>query len=225
MVTSRDAILGRIRSSLGTGTSDTLRADAVTRRLKEAPRGLIPARGQLPRAERLALFRTMVGKVSGHVTDVASLSDVPAAIAAYLRDRNLPARVRHGADPVLTGLPWGTEPALEVTQGASAGDDLVGVSHALAGIAESGTLVLASGPDNPTTLNFLPDHHLVVLMADDVGGDMETAFDALRAVYGKGVLPRNVNLVTGPSRSADIEQKLLLGAHGPRALEVLLVGA
>jgi L-lactate dehydrogenase complex protein LldG len=225
MVTSRDAILGRIRSSLGTGTSDTLRADAVARRLKEAPRGLIPARGQLPRAEKLALFRTMVGKVSGHVTDVVSLAEVPAAVAAYLRDRNLPARVRHGADPVLTGLPWGAEPALEVTQGASAGDDLVGVSHALAGIAESGTLVLASGPDNPTTLNFLPDHHLVVLMADDVGGDMETAFDALRAVYGKGVLPRNVNLVTGPSRSADIEQKLLLGAHGPRALEVLLVGA
>lgn len=224
-MTSRDAILGRIRRSLGTGPADGLRADTVARRLKEAPRGLVPARGQGPRAEKLALFRAMVGKVAGGVTDVASLADVPAAVAAYLRERNLPARVRHGADPLLAGLAWETEPALEVSQGASAGADLVGVSHALAAIAESGTLVLASGPDNPTTLNFLPDHHLVVVLADDVGGDLETAFDRLRAVYGKGFLPRNVNLITGPSRSADIEQKLLLGAHGPRALQVLLVGA
>lgn len=224
-MTSRDAILGRIRRSLGTGAADSLRADTVARRLHEAPRGLIPARGQVPRAEKLALFRAMVGKVAGGVTDVATLADVPAAVAAYVRDRNLPARVRHGADPVLAGLPWASEPALEVSAGASAGDDLVGVSHALGAIAETGTLVLASGPDNPTTLNFLPDHHLVVVLADDVGGDLETAFDRLRAVYGKGVLPRNVNLITGPSRSADIEQKLLLGAHGPRALQVILVGA
>lgn len=225
MTGSRDAILSRIRHSLDARPAETLRAEAVSRRLAEAPRGLIPARGQLPRAEKLALFRAMVAKVSGGVTDVASLADVPAAVAAYLRERNLPARIRHGADPLIAGLAWADEPALEIAVGASAGDDLVGLSHAQGAIAETGTLVLASGPDNPTTLNFLPDHHLVVVLADDVSGDMETEFDRLRAVHGKGHLPRNVNLVTGPSRSADIEQKLLLGAHGPRALQVILVGA
>jgi L-lactate dehydrogenase complex protein LldG len=225
MTGSRDAILGRIRRSLAVGGADTLRAETVARRLAEPPRGLVPARGQLPRAEKLALFRAMVAKVSGGVTDVATLAEVPAAVAAYLRDRNLAPRLRRGADPLLAGLPWASEPALEVTVGASVGDDLVGLSHALGAVAETGTLVLASGPDNPTTLNFLPDHHLVVLLADDVSADMETEFDRLRRVHGKGLLPRNVNLITGPSRSADIEQKLLLGAHGPRALEIILVGA
>ena len=97
-------------------------------------------------------------------------------------------------------------------------------SHAFAGVAETGTLVLLSGPDNPTTLNFLPDTHIVMLSADDVAGDYETVWRRLRERYGPGALPRTVNLITGPSRSADIEQTLILGAHGPRALHILVVG-
>ncbi len=85
-------------------------------------------------------------------------------------------------------------------------------------------LVLTSGPDNPTTLNFLPDVHVVVVDAADVASDFETAMARLRERYGVGDLPRTVNLITGPSRSADIEQTLMLGAHGPRKLHVIVVG-
>ena len=85
--------------------------------------------------------------------------------------------------------------------------------------------MLLSGPDNPTTLNFLPDNHIVVLAAADIVGDYETAWDRLRAAFGKGRMPRLVNMITGPSRSGDIEQKLLLGAHGPRRLHVVIVAA
>lgn len=83
--------------------------------------------------------------------------------------------------------------------------------------------MLTSGPDNPTTINFLPEHHIVVLRAADIKGDMESAWATLRKQAGKGEMPRAVNLITGPSRSGDIEQTIILGAHGPRALHVIVV--
>jgi L-lactate dehydrogenase complex protein LldG len=119
-------------------------------------------------------------------------------------------------------MPWG-ETALEVREGVSDGSDLNGVSHAFGGVAETGTLVLVSGPDNPSTLNFLPDNHIVVVNARDVQGDYEEVWSRIRFAYGKGEMPRTVNYVTGPSRSGDIEQTILLGAHGPRRLHIVVV--
>ena len=98
------------------------------------------------------------------------------------------------------------------------------VSHAFAGIAETGTLALLSGPDNPTSLNFLPEHHIVVIEAKDMAGDMETVLARLKKASSKHGLPRTLNLVTGPSRSGDIEQTIILGAHGPRALHIVITG-
>ncbi len=86
------------------------------------------------------------------------------------------------------------------------------------------SLVLTSGKDNPTTLNFLPETEIVVLDAADVAGDYETVWDRLRERFGKGTMPRTVNFVTGPSRSGDIEQTIILGAHGPRSLHIVIVG-
>jgi len=100
---------------------------------------------------------------------------------------------------------------------------LSSVSRAFAGVAETGTLVLTSGADNPTSLNFLPDNHIVVIDAKDVAGDYEAVWPRLREKFGD-LMPRVVNLITGPSRSADIEQTLILGAHGPRRLHVIVVG-
>jgi len=108
--------------------------------------------------------------------------------------------------------------------GASDGHDLNALSFAFAAVAESGTLALVSGPDNPTTLNFLPDNHVVAVARDDLVADMEAVFLKLRAAYGKGAAPRTLNFITGPSRSADIEQTLLLGAHGPRRLHIVIAG-
>jgi len=104
------------------------------------------------------------------------------------------------------------------------GHDLNALSFAFAGVAESGTLALVSGGDNPTTLNFLPENHVAVVKRDDIVADYEAVFVKLRAVYGKGGAPRTLNLITGPSRSADIEQTLLLGAHGPRRLHIVIAG-
>jgi L-lactate dehydrogenase complex protein LldG len=224
-MSARNAILGRIRRSLHAGEGDAARAATVAARLSDHPKGLIPQRGQLPRAEKIALFVAMLDKYAASVARLDSHADVPGEVAAYLRGKNLPPSIRRGADPRLAGLDWSSQPNLDVRIGPSDGQDLAGLSHAFAAIAESGTLVLTSGTDNPTTLNFLPEHHLVVVTADEVAGDMETVMDRIRATYGAGTMPRTVNMVTGPSRSGDIEQKILLGAHGPRALHVMIVGS
>lgn len=222
-MSGREAILSRMRTALRAGADDAARARAVQQRLESAPRGVIPARGQIPEEDRVRLFCAMAEKVSATVERVARPADVPQAVARYLREKNLPARVRMGSDERLRQVPWGSEPSLEITVGRAEDSDLAGLAHALGGIAETGTLVLASGPANPTTVNFLPEHHLVVVRAKDIAGDMETVFDRVRETYGKGVMPRTLNFITGPSRSADIEQTLLLGAHGPRALHVIVV--
>ena len=154
--------------------------------------------------------------------DVPMAIEHTAAVARFLRDANLPAALRTGADPRISALPWATT-ALDVSTGPSDGSDINGLSWAFAAVAESGTLALVSGGDNPTTLNFLPDNHVVVVSARDVAGDYEAVLARVRDTYGRGRMPRTLNLVTGPSRSADIEQTLILGAHGPRRLHVVVV--
>jgi len=223
-MSARETILSRVRRSLGVSDVDTGRRAIVIARLEQTPRGVIPERGQLLRAERVALFCEMAEKVSATVARVADYEAVPEAVADHLREQNLAAKIRIGDDRHLNGLPWNRAPHVLIRRGPSDGNDLVTVSHAVAGIAESGTLVLTSGPDNPTTLNFLPEVHIVVVRGDDILGDYETAWDTIRVLHGRGTMPRTVNFITGPSRSADIEQKLLLGAHGPRRLHIVVVG-
>ncbi len=221
-MSTRDTVLASIRRSLGVTGREAPRLAAVADRLADHPPGVIPARGQ--GADRLAVFRRMVEAAAGTIEALPRAEDVPAAVANFIRSHNLPMTARRGDDPRLAAMPWERERTLEVTTGPSDGHQLVSVSHAYGGVAETGTPILISGPDNPTTLNFLPDTHIVVIDAKDVAGDYETVLGRLRETFGAGRMPRAVNMITGPSRSADIEQILILGAHGPRRLHVMVVG-
>ena len=222
MTTARTDIFSSIRRSLAVKGDERTRLQIVAERLDRAPKGVIPARGQVSGEALVEVFRAQAEAALATVRVVDSVAEVPRAVAEFLRDHNLPATLRMGDDPRLKAMPWG-ETALEMSQGRSDGSDLNAVSHALGGVAESGTAVMVSGPENPSTLNFLPDNHIVVIAAKDIAGDYERVFAKLRATYGKGQMPRTVNFITGPSRSGDIEQTLLLGAHGPRRLHVLVV--
>ena len=224
MSSARDDILSNIRRSLGVTGQEAPRRFAVTDRLTRAPTGVIPARGQRDGAARIAMFREQAVAVSATVARVESAQAAPAEIARYLRENNLPAILRRGEDARLAAMDWSAA-GLDVSTGPSDGDDLNAVSHAFGGIAETGTLVMTSGADNPTTLNFLPDNHIVILSAADLERDIESVWDRLRGKFGKALMPRTVNMITGPSRSADIEQTLLLGAHGPRRLHIVIVGS
>lgn len=222
MSSARDDILAGIRRSLGVREGDVTRRQTVGHRIEAAEPGIQPQRGQGDLDARIACFVRQATAVSASVALVSGAAVVPDEIARYLRGHNLPLALRMGDDIRLTGLDWRAA-GIETATGPSHGDDLNALSHAEGGIAETGTLALVSGPHNPSTLNFLPDNHIVVVDAQAIVATYEEVFAALRALFGKGTMPRTMNLVSGPSRSADIEQKLLLGAHGPRRLHIVIV--
>jgi L-lactate dehydrogenase complex protein LldG len=146
---------------------------------------------------------------------------VPGVVVDYLAAQNLPGRVVMAPHPELQAIPWSARPLLEIREGRAEATDAVSVQHGYAGIAETGTLMLPSAPDRPVTLNLLADTEIAILRASAIVGAYEEGWDRLRA--DRGAMPRNVMFITGPSRSADIEQTLELGAHGPRRLHIVLV--
>lgn len=224
MSPSRTAIFAKIKAGLADDTrSDAERRKVVAARLAAPPAHDLPARVQKPHDELRTQFRAYLEGQSATVLEVATAGDVPEAIAGYLRTNNLPSRVRIGADPFLAALPWSKVPTLERDSGRAAPADETSVSHASAGISETGTLMLTSGADNPVTLNFVPETHVVVVEDKDLVGPYEAALAKVRAKFGKGQMPRTVNLISGPSRTGDIGGKLVMGAHGPRRMCVIVV--
>ena len=213
MSASRDRILGDIAETLGTRARD--RMAEAERRIGSPRAAVIPARGQ---GDRLAVFTAEARLADATIDEATDASDVPARVAGYLAQHSLPGSIK--AAPGLKNVPWREH--LDVEFGAAEPADAVGVSGAFAGIAETGTVMLLSGPECPTTLAFLPETHIVVLEAPRIVGAYEDAWARLR-VERPNAMPRSVNWITGPSRTADIEQTLFLGAHGPRRLHIVIV--
>ena len=224
MSEAREQILGSVRRSLKRGPLDDERRAELDARLAAHQRNLVPARAAaLDAAGQVDLFVHMAEEVQTTVARVASAAEVPAAVADYLSQRNLPSRLVMTPDPQLDDIPWSARPMLEIRRGRAEDADQVGVSASFAAIAETGTLMLLSGPQSPTRNNFLPDTHIVVLRREQVAASYEEGWSRLRAAATDAGLPRTVNFITGPSRTGDIEQRLELGAHGPRRLHIVLI--
>lgn len=219
---TRQTMLNAIRRGLRRGPLPPDQVAMLKERLARHPRHLIPARSRLPHAEQVDLFVRNAEKEFGTVARVPDLDAVPGAVADYLAAQNLPSSLVMAPHPELREIPWSARALLDIREGQAQETDMVSVQHGFAGIAETGTLMLPSAAERPVTLNLLADTEIVVLRASRIVGAYEEAWDRLRAEVG--AMPRNVMLVTGPSRSADIEQTLELGAHGPRRLHVVLVG-
>jgi L-lactate dehydrogenase complex protein LldG len=221
---SREAIFKKLRGSLEVPANDDARQAVVEARIAARARHLTPARALLSPAALRTQFRGFLERGHATVLDCATLDALPSAIAKYLRDHNRPSRLRMGSDPRLVNLPWTTAPALTVDRGHAQPADDVSLSYAVAAAAETGTLVLASGPENPVTLNYLPETHMVVVDAATLVGPYEDTFAIVRQKLGIGVMPRTLNLISGPSRTSDIGGKTVMGAHGPRHLAVFIIG-
>jgi len=219
--TGREEILGKIRRVREQRGGEASMA-AVDTRLRDHPANLVPKRGQVDLAQRLELFQEEAEKVDATVARVPGRQAVPGEVARYLKASNLGTRIKIA--PSLSKYAW-ADTLLEVEPGAASAADVVSVTEAFAGVAETGTLIACSGQDNPTTLNFLPPNNVMIVAVSDMAGSYEEVWQRLRGTVAPGhpFMPRTVNFITGPSRSADIEQTLLLGAHGPQRLHIIVV--
>ena len=208
------ALLRAARREAGGAGDEQAREEVARRIASPVPVGPRPVAGG---AERVARFVAKAEAVQVEVARLPSMRSLPVAIATALRDRNLPAAIRMGTEPVFAKLDWS---GLDATIGTGRPEEPAALSRAAFGVAETGSLVFLSGPDNPVTLTFAGDHHFVALRESDVMENFEEVWEGIRTTH---LDPRTVNFVTGPSRSADIEQRLELGAHGPVSLQVFLV--
>lgn len=219
---ARDAILGRVRKALGKSGDDAmarLDAQAYIARHAQGPK---PS----PSPDLVAQFVERAMHMESTVERLASVRDVPAAVARYLDALELPPAIAEQKSH--QGVCWSEfahldwkGAGLDIEPRPTAGDDRLGITGCLCAIAETGTLVLIPGADTPTATALLPDTHVVVLREGDVVGSMEDAFARVRAVCPG--LPRAINLISGPSRTGDIEQTIVLGAHGPYRVHILLL--
>jgi L-lactate dehydrogenase complex protein LldG len=217
-MSSRDAILGRVRAKLGRDA-----ANATTGRAAVA--ATLAARTQGPRPhvnpEKSALAGRFIDQslaYSSTVDHVAQRVDAPATIARYLAEQKLPTEAVIW--PQLAGLDWAGAGVNVAARGAEDAD-LVGITGCFCAIAETGTLMLCGGPDAPATVSLLPETHIALVPASRIVPGMEEAFALARAELGQ--LPRAVNFISGPSRTGDIEQTIVLGAHGPYRVHLVLV--
>ena len=213
---ARERILAEIRKRQNRGGPISVtERQAIETYLRRHPRG--PLRE--PAADRVAAFRERAEAAASTTDRVASLSEAPAAIARYLDATGLP---RSGCVwPALGSLDW-RGAALSLEARAAHADDAIGVTGVFGAIAETGTLMLCSGPDTPASVSLLPETHVAIVPVQRIVRVMEDAWDLARAELGQ--LPRAVNFISGPSRTADIEQTIVMGAHGPYRVHLVLVG-
>lgn len=222
----RSQVLSAVRKALGRAVEGAAEPAEVRERLAHPRANTVPARGRLQQPELTELFVAQALEAGASVAKLASLEEVPAAASAFCAEHGLPATVVMAEASKLGDLPWQASGVASDFRLPRSGDSLV-VSSAVAGIAETGTVVMLSGPENPVTANFLPDNHLVVVHARDLMGTSEDLWAVLREqLRERGLpLPRTVNWITGPSRSGDIEMIMLMGAHGPIRLHLLVIEA
>jgi L-lactate dehydrogenase complex protein LldG len=202
MSATRDAILANLRKAHG--------------ERREIPPYLLP-----PFVNDLAgQFIVKARAAVAEVREIAAVEDAPAAIQAILAAAGLPSRIHVPSCSPLRELPWEKAPDLMLSDRAPTKDDAA-FSAADYAVAETGTLAFFSGSRSLSSWHFRPGREIVLLLRSCILPRLEDVIGLLRA--GRQ-MPATMNLVTGPSRTADIEQTIELGAHGPCATHILIVG-
>jgi L-lactate dehydrogenase complex protein LldG len=211
-MSARDRILARIRNAQSRQTTGAP-AKTISSHLAQHPRGPLPP----PPYDLLACFRDRAIKLSSDVLETDNPTEVPLLLARYLNERQLP--MRGVCWPSLAELQWRAA-GMEMQSQPARDGDLIGVTGAFCAIAETGTLMMLSGAETPATTSLLPETHVAVVNPRRIVATMEDAWDLLRKECTQP--PRAVNFISGPSRTADIEQTVTLGAHGPYRVLIIL---
>lgn len=212
---ARQAIFSRIRKAQQRSNQVSQgERDAVQDYLQHHPSGPQPQVGH----DLIGHFRAQAQRMSDTVAEVASMAEVPAAVAAYLDDLGIAKQAI--AWKTLDALAW-AQAGIEVMFRPPVNADMVGITGAFCAVAETGSLLLLSGPDTYASASLLPETHIAILPASRIVAYMEDAFVLVRSERGE--LPRASNFISGPSRTGDIEQTIVLGAHGPYRVHVIVV--
>ena len=217
----REAFLQRIRAALQ--TPDLPPAPAA------APGGLVP---DLPETDLVELFLQRVEAVDAIAHQASDDGDAIRIIARLLAEHGATEYLAWDADSLpipglldeLPGRPAASEvaadPSTRLSHQAEYMDSRVGITGAAAGLAESGSIVLDCGPGRPRMASLIPLVHIALLRSTDISPSLShwVAQNPTAAAD-----TANLFVITGPSRTADIEQILNLGVHGPKHLHVILL--
>lgn len=217
-MTARDDILGRVRGGVAKGDFEARRAKAEAY-IAAQGRGPQPVMN-VSRQELAARFQRKAESLASTVDVVGDAAAVPAAVAAYLARQTLPTTAVSTHD--VAGLAWAAA-GLEVVARPAVDADQVGITGCFCAVAETGTIMLLSSPETPATVSLLPETHIALIKVERIVATMEEAFALVRAERGE--LPRAINFISGPSRTGDIEQTIVLGAHGPCRVHLIMIGA
>ncbi len=215
-MSARDNILARIRQQSGRiGATTEAEIVAVREQAAQHIRGPLPS---IAAHDPITHFVSECARLKTTTAEVASLADVPAEVARYIATQSLEKRCVgwHEFSP----LNWSMA-GITFDDRAANGDDLIGITGCFCGIAETGTLLLLSAPATPKATALLPETHICVVRKSRIVATMEDAFARMRDEIGEP--PRATFFVSGPSRTADIEQTLVIGAHGPYRVHIILV--
>lgn len=165
-------------------------------------------------------FCTQAEKLGSSVVVTQDIQAIPLLIRTYLETQQLPSQLACWTE-ILEDLrlDWQSQD-LHLSARRAYETDQVGLTGCFCAIAETGTLVFCSGEETPATNSLLPETHIALVPAARIVCTLEEAFQLIRTEYGTP--PRAINFVSGPSRTADIEQTLVIGAHGPKRVHIIV---
>lgn len=206
-MSDRALILQRIRAGLAQGGQNwrTSPPPATTNDLR------------VPISDRIERFRARAEALASTVVGPVATTAVPEMVARYLAEHRLPPTAVVWPD--VARLDWNAH-GINVRPGPARADDAVGITGVYCAIAETGTLALLSGADTPATVSLLPETHIAIVPTACIVAHMEDCFARVRTEASG--MPRAINFVSGPSRTADIEQTVTVGAHGPYRVLIVL---
>jgi len=217
-MSARENILARIRQAQGRAGAAPTEAELAQARAAIARHEAGPQPPFAHAPDRLAQFRRECDRLGTTHATLASQAQLPAEVARYLAAGGLAPRLAGWGE--FAGLDW-TGAGIAYHDRPAQGDDATGLTGCFCAIAETGTVLLLSSPTMPKVTALLPETHVCVVRASRLLDTMEDAFALVRGEVGEP--PRSLYFVSGPSRTADIEQTIVIGAHGPYRVHVIIV--
>lgn len=219
---TKQTIFKKLRANLNNAAPQKERVQSVnnlptTPIATYQPANLISSKQQLVNE-----FKVRLENQSTKVYLVESKTKIPEILAGILPQYSHSQILYAGKDQKINTLDW-QEEGIELNEGTPSENGAVSISHSFAGAAETGTLFFTSGPENPARNNYLSTTHIALIHEDTIVQTYEEAFAIQSSMQAD--LPRSLMMISGPSRTADIEQTLILGAHGPTELIVIIYRA